>query len=59
MRGGWQAYVRVGGQLYTKQFPITAPLPVMLAWRYNTKVAHMKPRCAHCQVHCPEVTHGA
>lgn len=32
-RGGWQAFVRVAGHLYTKQFPLDEPVEKMRAWR--------------------------
>lgn len=32
-RDGWQAYVRVAGILYTKQYPIDQPIGDMRAWR--------------------------
>lgn len=32
-KGGWQAYVRVQGHLYTKQYPKDTALEVMKAWR--------------------------
>lgn len=36
-RGGWQAYVKVRGTLYTRQYSIDTPLPEMRAWRESEK----------------------
>lgn len=34
-RGGWRVYVRAGGRLYTKQFPLTTPVQEMKDWRVD------------------------
>lgn len=39
-RAGWEAYVRVHGELYTKQYPIDQPLADMRAWREQQIDAH-------------------
>lgn len=36
-RGGWQAYVKVRGKTYTRQYPIETPLADMRAWRDTQK----------------------
>lgn len=40
---GWQAYVRVGGTLYQKSYPIDTPLETMKTWRRTMQIAAPTP----------------
>jgi integrase len=39
-RGGWQAYVKVHGKTYTRQYPLETPIADMRAWRDTQKKKH-------------------
>lgn len=44
-KGGWQAYVRVNGQLFQKSFPATTDLDTMRSWRQQqtARYTHVAP----------------
>lgn len=41
---GWEANVRVGGQLYTRSFPAETPMSVMQQWRTDQQRRHAPTR---------------
>lgn len=40
---GWQAYVRIGGTLTSKSFPLDTPIDTMKAWRTAQQISAPKP----------------